>query len=92
MHVLLEGLIPYEMALLFHHCIDFKKYITLKWLNSQIDSYPYSMTMSKSKPEPIDRKHYFVEIHVTQTAAAMLTLLGILPHILGKISMADDSI
>jgi hypothetical protein len=33
----------------------------------------------------------FGEIHVKQTAAAMLTLLGILPHIRGKISMADDS-
>lgn len=29
MHVLLEGLIPYEMALSFHHCIDSKKYFTL---------------------------------------------------------------
>lgn len=27
MYVLLEGLIPYEMALLFHHCIDVKKYL-----------------------------------------------------------------
>ena len=26
MHVLVEGLVLYEMALLFHHCIDSKKY------------------------------------------------------------------
>lgn len=89
MHVLLEGLIPYEMALLFHHCIDFKKYFTLKWLNSQIDSYPYSM--GKNKPEPVERKHYFVDVHVKQTAATMLTLLEILPHILSKRVSSDDT-
>lgn len=47
--------------------------------------------MGKNKPEPIERKHYFVYVHVKQTAATMLTLLEILPHILGKKVSSDDT-
>lgn len=84
MHVLLEGLLPYEMSLLLTHCIDMKKYFSLNWLNSQIDSYPYSLATSCSKPEPIQRKHYFVDAHVKQTASGMLSLISFLPFIMAR--------
>lgn len=47
--------------------------------------------MGKNKPEPVERKHYFVDVHVEQTAATMSTLLEILPHILGKRVSSDDT-
>ncbi|CAC5376006.1 unnamed protein product [Mytilus coruscus] len=61
-----------------------KQYFSLNWLNSQIDSYPYSLATSCSKPEPIQRKHYFVDAHVKQTASEMLSLISILPFIMAR--------
>lgn len=84
MHVLLEGLLPFELALLLSHCIQIKKYFTLSWLNAQIESFPYTSLTDSSKPEPIQRKHIFVDTNVKQTSAAMLTLITILPYIMGK--------
>lgn len=91
MHVLLEGLLPYELALLLTYCIQIKKYFTLSWINSQIESFPYTSLTDSSKPEIIQRKHIFIETHVKQTSAAMLTLIGILPFILGKKIQKGDS-
>ena len=59
----------------------------------QIDTYPYSVSRPRgeNKPVPVERKHIIVEVHVKQTAATMLTLLGILPLILGTNIKADDT-
>jgi hypothetical protein len=91
MHILLEGVVKFEMALLFIHCIDQKKYFSLRWLNAQLQSFPYSYLEKSSKPEPVDRRHYFVEVTIKQTASAMLSLLCILPFILGPVIPADDN-
>lgn len=83
MHVLLEGVCPYEVALFLTYCIEAEKYFALSWLNAKILSFPYSVLAANSKPEAIERKHYLLDVSVKQTAAAMLTLINILPVILG---------
>ena len=49
MHVLLEGVIPYEMSLLLKHFIA-KKYLTLEGLNDKIQCFPYSYHNVHNKP------------------------------------------
>lgn len=76
MHILLEGALKYELALFLGHCIN-RKYFRLHWFNSQLQSFPFSYLEESLKPEPIDRKQCLVEINIKQTAAAMLTLVGV---------------
>ena len=45
---------------------------------------------TQNKPEPIERKHYFIETHVKQTASGMLSLINILPFIMGKKVLKGD--
>ena len=83
MHILLEGVVPYEMALLLHSLIVVDKAFLLTWLNEQIDNYPYSPADRAEKPEKIERKQFVVDVNIKQTSAAMLTLCQIFPLILG---------
>ena len=91
MHILLEGVVPMEMALLLHYCIEVRKYFTLKWLNSKLASFPHSSLEEKNKPEVIMKSHYLQDLKIMQTSAAMLTLCSILPFVLGCKIPEDDS-
>ena len=91
MHVLLEGVVPMEMALLLYYCIEVKRFFSLRWLNSELDSFPYSYLEKKNKPEVILKSHYFQDLKVKQTSAAMLTLCSILPFVVGKKIPINDS-
>lgn len=53
MHLLLEGVIPYEIRLLLSDFITVKKYFTLEYLNDRIMSFTYSPDEAKDKPPPI---------------------------------------
>ena len=54
MHVLLEGVIPYELRLLLTYCIAQKNYFSCSQLNGRIQSYEYSNQEAKDKPSPIN--------------------------------------
>ena len=41
MHILLEGIMPREMALLIHSLVVVEKVLTLSWLNEHIANFPY---------------------------------------------------
>jgi hypothetical protein len=90
MHVLLEGLLPNELALLLYFCIEVKHFFTLKWLNAELGSFPYTYLQMRDKPEPIQKTHYFNELKVKQTSGCMLVLCDVLPFILAKKVPHDD--
>ena len=91
MHILLEGVIPYELALFLHYCIYGQQWVTLKWLNDQLAAFPYSYLEVKDKPEPIQKQDIMLDVKVKQTSASMLTLCGILPYILALKVPEDDN-
>ena len=53
MHVLLEGVIPYELALMLTDFISVQKYFKLDQLNDRIACFAYSTHEAKDKPSPI---------------------------------------
>ena len=52
LHVLLEGLFGYATCLLLQLCIE-DKLFDVNWLNSQLQSFPYSYLDRDNKPEKI---------------------------------------
>lgn len=53
MHILLEGVIPYELKLMFTYFIVNKKSFSCAQLNDRIESFEYSNQEAKDKPSPI---------------------------------------
>lgn len=53
MHVLLEGVIPYEVCLMLTSFVVENKYFTSNLLNDRIESFSYSTQEMKDKPSPI---------------------------------------
>ena len=45
MHILLEGVLPYEVQLMLTVFVKDKKYFTLDCLNERIKCYPYTHVM-----------------------------------------------
>lgn len=56
MHVLLEGLVPYETKLMLKKLIDESRCFTLKVLNQRIESFDYGYMNKKNKPTVITRE------------------------------------
>ena len=83
MHILLEGVVPYEMSLMLYKVIVVYRLCSEPQLNALIASFPYSYLHRSSKPEPIEKGSVENVVTVKQTAAAMLTLCYILPLIVG---------
>ena len=55
MHILLEGVVPYETKFLLKFLIDDERCMTLKELNSRLESFDYGYMNTKNKPSPIGR-------------------------------------
>lgn len=55
MHILLEGVVPYETKLLLKLLIE-DKCLTLNELNSRIESFDYGYMDRRNKPSPITRE------------------------------------
>ena len=55
MHILLEGVVPYETKLLLKFLIDEQKCLTLKDLNSRLQAFDYGHMNKKNKPSPLGR-------------------------------------
>lgn len=58
MHVLLEGVVPYEVKLMLVYFIAERKLFTCELLNDRIDCFPYSNHESKDKPSPIKARGF----------------------------------
>ena len=56
MHILLEGVVPYETKFLLKLLIDGEKCLTLKELKSRMDSFDYGYMNTRNKPSPITRE------------------------------------
>jgi len=82
MHLLLEGVIPYELKLFLCFAVFDAKYFTVEWLNVQLLSFSYTY-LETDKPEPILRGDLLSEGKLKQTSAAILTLCKTLPYIVG---------
>ena len=81
LHVCLEGVFSYGMALLLQIGLEGKLF-TLNWLNTQIQNFPYSYLDRDNKPEEITRAQIFESVALKQTAAGLMTLNYIIPYIL----------
>ena len=53
MHVLLEGVIPYELSHMLICFVVEKKFLTGAQINDRIESFAYSTLEAKDKPSPI---------------------------------------
>lgn len=53
MHVLFEGVIPYELSLMLTKFITDQKYFSLERLNDRIACYAYSTQEAKDIPSPV---------------------------------------
>lgn len=82
MHVLLEGQVPFILALFLHRAVYVDHFFTLSWFNEALSTFPYSYLDKGSQPEPIKKSDLQNNI-VKNTASATLTLVYILPHLIG---------
>lgn len=53
MHILLEGIVPYELVLMLISFITDHKYFSLQLLNDRIACFAYSANETKDKPSPV---------------------------------------
>ena len=53
MHILLEGVLPYELKLMLNDFINVKQYLDLEFLNDRVFCFTYSPEEAKDKPPPI---------------------------------------
>lgn len=56
MHILFEGIVPYETKLLLKYLIDERRCFTLKRLNQIVESFDFGFTNRKNKPSYITRE------------------------------------
>ena len=56
MHVLFEGIVPYETKLLLKYLIDERRCLTLKRLNQVIESFDFGYMNRKDRPSCITRE------------------------------------
>lgn len=88
MHLLLEGVIPYELKLFLYFCIFDAKYFTCDWLNVQLESFQYTY-LESDRPQLIQRVDLMSDKKLKQTSSAVLTLCKVLPYIVGM-KVPDD--
>lgn len=65
MHVLLEGVIPYELTLMLDNFICEKGYLTLVQLNDGIACFAYSLHEVKDTPSPITYTSHGIKLSQT---------------------------
>ena len=85
MHDLFEGVVPYELKLLLHHCIC-KSYFNVDIFNHRLSSFDFGYTEIKDKPVLLHDK-----TNIRQTASQMWLLVRILPILLGDLIPRDDT-
>ncbi len=81
LHVLLEGIIPVELALCFNLFVK-KQYFTLLQLNNLITEFPYNWTDKTDHPQPIPQ-NLSSRRSIGRNAHENWTLLRLLSFIIG---------
>lgn len=77
MHVLLEGVIPYELSLMINSFVKEDKYLSLDELNDRIACYSYSTKEANDKPSPI-RQQVFTSGRATVSQSCELITVYVL--------------
>ncbi len=93
MHDLLEGVVPYELKLIFSSFIFEKKYFTLEFLNGCLASFDYGCSDRKNKPTAFTDAELRDQQKTTlnQKACQILCLAVILPFVVGhKVPETDE--
>lgn len=87
LHDMYEGVVPYEVKLLLHHCIQ-SKYFTLKVLNECLQSYDFK----DNKPTLTDERVFNNDSNrkLCQSPSQMMTLAFELPLIIGDMIPVGD--
>ena len=65
MHVLFEGVLPYELKLMLHQFIFVKMYFSLQYLNGQIGSFAYSAEETRDKPPSLKEHDFKTDGHIS---------------------------
>ena len=86
MHVILEGVAPYEIKCVLKHLV-LSGHMDLEAFNSAIICFPYSPVDARDKPCPISLSSS--DNKLKQSAGQMLVLLKILPFLIDKIGEND---
>ncbi|XP_065665654.1 uncharacterized protein LOC136087076 [Hydra vulgaris] len=91
MYILLEGIIRFELRCMLKKFIFDKKYFKLDSLNRQLKQFPYSRREAADKPQLITVKDIESGGLRGQSAASTLTLINVLPFIIGVYIPEDDA-
>ena len=83
MHLFLEGIVPHDLRLMLRYFIAVDTFFTLNILNTLLGGFKYSYLHSGDKPEKNEHNHISPTGTIKQTAATMLTLIQVLPFIVG---------
>ena len=80
-HIFLEGEFDYVTAIFLYKCIFSLEIFTLDWLNSELQCWKYSYLDAKDKIVRISKSDLEKDT-CKQTAASMLIMAYILPHLI----------
>ena len=87
MHDLLEGVVPFEMALVLQYFVS-EGYFTVEELNSILDSWKYGPLDNANKPVPIS---HTIGDSIKQNAGRMWCLLRLFPLMVAhKVPVGDE--
>lgn len=67
MHVLLEGVVPYELKLMLTCFVVDKRYLTGVQLNDRIESFAFSTQEARDKPSPIKPQAFTSSASLSQS-------------------------
>ena len=90
MHLLLEGVLRYELSLLLTEFIEVKQYFNLKGLNQRILQYNYTLEEKRDKPQIIEKSHLTPGNAFAQSAQSMWILARNLPFLIGGLVQRGD--
>jgi hypothetical protein len=88
MHTLFEGVTSLHLQALLHHLIDIKKAFTLVQFDTILRTHKYDH--SETKPSPIN-KDSDGTYHIKLTASQMMTLIRLLPFLIGDYMECDGA-
>ena len=72
MHVLLEGVIPYNLKAMLKSYVSVKRYISIEIINQRMSSFKFSWSESKSKPCSLSSNMLRDEGHIHQQVATYI--------------------